>query len=76
MATTRHAYFSATWAAVHGSTVYRRSDGMKVNVTRTHAGKDGRERHPWDERYVGEVIPAEEGRCVEAASVHSVAERA
>ena len=73
--TTAHAYFSATWAAVHGSAMYRRPDGISVNVTRTNMGKDGRQRHPWDERYVGEVICAEEGACVQAASVPDTARR-
>ena len=72
---TEHAYFSATWAALHGSAVYRRPDGITVNVTRTNNGKDGRQRHPWDERYVGEVIPAEDGGCLEAASVPDLAQR-
>ena len=73
--TTAHAYFSATWAAVHGSSVYRRPDGMKVNVTRTNSGKDGRQRHPWDERYVGEVVAADDGGCLDSASVSEAAQR-
>ena len=73
--TTHHAYFSPTWAAAHGSAVYRRPDGKTVNVTRTNNGKDGRQRHPWDERYVGEVIRTEDGGCVEAAVAPDVSQR-
>jgi len=70
---TTHAYFSAAWALVHGSSVYRKPSGMTVNVTRTNIEKDGRGRHPWDERYVGEVVRAEDGGCVEPTSlVHSI----
>ena len=65
MATTVHAYFSAGWALVHGSAVYRKPSGMTVNVTRTNVDKDGRARHPWDERYVGEVLCPEDGGCVQ-----------
>jgi len=68
MATT-HAYFSASWALVHGSSVYTKPGGMKVNVTRTNVGMDGRKRHPWDERYVGEVIVPEDGGRVEPTSL-------
>ena len=63
--TTTHAYFSATWALVHGSAVYRKPSGMTVNVTRTNPDKDGRGKHPWDERYVGEVVREEDGGILE-----------
>ena len=66
---TAHAYFSATWATIHGSSVYRRADGTKVSVTRTNTEKDGRRKYPWDERYVGEVIRTEDGGCIEPATV-------
>jgi len=67
--TTTHAYFSAGWALVHGSSGYRKPSGMTVNVTRTNPDKDGKGRHPWDERYVGEVVREEDGGCVEPVSV-------
>jgi hypothetical protein len=67
MATT-HAYFSAGWALVHGSAVYRKPSGMTVNVTRTNPDKDGRGKRPWDERYVGEVLREEDGGLVEPVS--------
>ncbi len=70
MATT-HAYFSAGWAQVHGSAVYQKPCGTTVNVTRTNNEKDGRGRHPWDERYVGEVVRAEDGGCIQPASLVS-----
>ena len=66
---TTHAYFSATWALVHGSAVYRKPSGMTVNVTRTNVDKDRKGRHPWDERYVGEVVREEDGGCVEPTSL-------
>jgi hypothetical protein len=67
--TTTHTYFSASWAQTHGSAVYRKLDGAAINVTRTNMHKDGRERHPWDERYVGEVVCAQEGGCIHSATL-------
>ena len=67
--TTTHAYFSASWALVHGSAVYRKPSGMTVNVTRTNIDKDGKGRRPWDERYVGEVVGEADGGCVEPVSL-------
>ncbi len=61
---TTHAYFSAATALVHGSAVYRKPSGMTVNVTRTNIDKDRKGGHPWDERYVGEVVREESGGCV------------
>ena len=69
MATTTHAYFSAAWALVHGSAVYRKPSGMTVNVTRTNMVKDGKGKHPWDERYVGEVLCAEDGGCIQPTTL-------
>jgi hypothetical protein len=66
---TTHAYFSAAWALEHGSAVYRKPSGMTVNVTRTNVDKDRKGRHPWDERYVGEVLREENGGCVEPTTL-------
>ncbi len=66
---TTHAYFSAAWALVHGSAVYRKPSGMTVNVTRTNTEKDGKGRRPWDERYVGEVLRDEDGGCVQQTTI-------
>ena len=62
--TTIHAWFSADFALRHGSSVYRKPDGSTVNVTRMNALKDGKGSYRQDERYVGEVIPGEDGGCV------------
>ena len=66
---TTHAYFSASWALVRGSAVYRKPSGETVNVTRTNTERDGKARHPWDERYVGEVVRAEDGGCVQPTTL-------
>ena len=67
--TTTHAFFSASRALVHGSAVYRKPSGMTVHVTRTNPERDGKARHPWDERYVGAVVSAEEGGCVQPTTL-------
>jgi hypothetical protein len=67
--TTTHAYFSASWALVRGSAVYRKPSGATVNVTRTNTERDGKTRHPWDERYVGEVVRIEDGGCVQPTTL-------
>ena len=65
MATT-HAWFSSESALRSGSMVYRKSDGSTVNVTRTDPQKEGKRPTPDSETYVGEVVLAEEGGCVQA----------
>jgi hypothetical protein len=48
-----------------GSAVFRKADGSKVNVTRVNSESmqsTGLYRH--DEKYVGDVIGAEDGGCV------------
>jgi hypothetical protein len=70
--TTTHAYFSASRALTHGSAVYRKPSGMTVNVTRTNIDKDRKGHFPWDERYMGEVVCAEEGGCVQATALVGV----
>ena len=67
--TTIHAWFSADFALRHGSSVYRKPDGSTVNVTRMNALKDGKGSYRQDERYVGEVIPGEDGGCVRRKTV-------
>jgi hypothetical protein len=67
--TTTHAFFSASRALVHGSAVYRKPSGMTVNVTRMDVEKDGKARHPADECYVGEVVRAEDGGCVQPTTL-------
>ena len=61
---TIHAWFSAERALRHGSSVYRKPSGASVNVTRVNADNaiTGFYRHT--EKYVGEVIAAEDGGCV------------
>ena len=61
---TVHAWFSIETALRIGSAVYRKLDGSTVNVTRMDAEKDGKGKHNHDEKYVGEVVRAEEGGCV------------
>jgi hypothetical protein len=71
--TTVHAWFSMDTALRIGSTVYRKPSGSTVNVTRTNADKDGKGKFNHDEKYLGEVISAEEGGCVKPASrVHGI----
>ena len=61
---TIHAWFSAETALRHGSSVYRKPDHSTVNTTRTSPERDGKGSFHQDERYVGEVIRAEDGGCV------------
>jgi hypothetical protein len=65
---TVHAWFSQAAALVGGSSVFRKPGGSTVNVTRMSPEKveSGRYRH--DERYVGEVVRAEDGGCVRPSS--------
>ena len=67
--TTIHAWFSPGSALRHGSSVYRKRDGSTVNVTRMSALKLGKGSYRQDERYVGEVVPGEDGGCVSPRSV-------
>ena len=62
---THHAWFSIDVALRIGSAVYRKPQGATVNVTRMSSERDGKGRFPHDEKYVGEVIRAEDGGCVE-----------
>ena len=60
-----HAWFSQAAALRNGSAVYRKSDGSRVNVTRVNSESTlnvGFYRD--DEKYLGEVIGADEGGCV------------
>ncbi len=63
---TVHAWFSIDTALRLGSEVFRKPDGSTVNVTRTDADKEAKGKHNHDERYLGEVIRAEDGGCVGA----------
>ena len=58
-----HAWFSAATALRHGSAVYRKPGGATVNVTRMSPDFEAKGRFPYDERYVGEVVRAEDGGC-------------
>ena len=62
--TTIHAWFSAERALRRGSSIYRKPSGATVNVTRVSPDNEitGFYRHT--EKYVGEVISAEDGGCV------------
>ena len=61
---TIHAWFSQSAALIHGSAVYRKESGSRVNVTRMSDENEvaGFFRHT--EKYVGRVIREEEGGCV------------
>lgn len=63
---TIHAWFSAATALRDGSSIYRKPAGSTVNVTRLSVEKDEKGPHPYDERYMGEVIPEEDGGCVQS----------
>jgi hypothetical protein len=67
--TTIHAFFSAEWALVRGSSVYRKPDGSTVNVTRTSPERHGKGPFRQDENYLGEVVRAEDGGCVRAIQI-------
>ena len=62
--TTVHAWFSAATALTRGSEIYRKPSGATVHVTRVNAELEDKGRHPHDERYVGQVMRAEDGGCV------------
>ena len=57
---TIHAWFSIEAAIHRGISVYRTPNGSTIKVTRTGPKAQG----PADERYIGEVIPAECGGCL------------
>ena len=73
---TFYAWFSQAAALRDGSAVYRKADGSRVNVTRVNSDpkqSTGLYRH--DEKYLGEVIGADEGGCVSPTRrVQSIAE--
>ena len=62
--TTVHAWFSMAAALVDGSSVYRKPDGSRVNVTRMSPDNEIKGFYRHTEKYVGEVIRAEDGGCV------------
>jgi hypothetical protein len=62
--TTVHAWFSAETALRHGSSIFRKPDHSTVNATRTNPERDAKGSYWQDEKYVGEVIRAEDGGCV------------
>ena len=64
MATT-HAWFSSESALRLGSMVFRKPDGSTVNVTRTDPQREGQRPARDSEAYVGEVVWAEDGGCVQ-----------
>ena len=66
--TTVHAWFSMDTALRIGSAVYRKPGGATVNVTRMSEEKDGKGKFNHDEKYLGEVIRAEDGGCVSPTS--------
>ena len=66
MTTPIHAWFSFETALRKGSALFRKPGGSTVNVTRMSADKDARGGFPADEKYLGEVIRAEDGGCVRA----------
>jgi hypothetical protein len=61
---TIHAFFSQSAALIHGSALFRKESGSTVNVTRMSDDNEisGHFRHT--EKYVGDVIRAEDGGCV------------
>ena len=61
---TVHAWFSAATALVIGSSVFRKPSGATVNVTRMSSEKEGKGHFPYDEKYLGEVVRAEDGGWV------------
>jgi hypothetical protein len=65
---TIHAWFSADYALVMGSSVYRKTSGTTVNVTRTNPDRKSRGSRRYDETYVGEVVRPEDGGCVHPIS--------
>lgn len=66
--TTTHAWFSSESALRVGSMVYRKPDGSTVNVTRTNPQREARRPGGDEEQYVGEVITADDGGCVQPMS--------
>jgi hypothetical protein len=66
---TIHAFFSPAAALIHGSAVYRKHSGSRVNVTRMSAEREVTGLFHHSEKYLGEVIAAEEGGCVVATAM-------
>ena len=63
---TVHAWFSSELALRSGSTVYRKPDGSRVNVTRMDLQRDGKAAPGGEEQYLGEVVRVEDGGCAGA----------
>jgi hypothetical protein len=63
-----HAWFSASAALIEGSFVFRKLSGSTVNVTRTNNERQSKGPHRFEETYVGEVVRAEDGGCVQPRS--------
>jgi hypothetical protein len=61
---TTHAFFSQAAALIHGSSVYRKESGSRVNVTRLSDVKETGGFFKYTEKYVGQVIREEDGGCV------------
>ena len=60
-----HAWFSQASALRDGSAVYRKLDGSRVNVTRVNSeSNQNAGAYRDDEKYLGEVIGADDGGCV------------
>jgi hypothetical protein len=74
MTTPIHAWFSFETALRKGSSVYQQlarggdggggGGGASVNVTRLSEEREGKGHFPADEKYVGEVVRAEDGGCL------------
>ena len=62
--TTTHAWFSFETALREGSSVYLKPGGGTVNVTRMNPDKEAKGSFPRDEKYLGEVVPQQDGGCV------------
>ena len=62
--TTIHAWFSFESALLYGSSIFRKLGGSTVNVTRTNLDRLSKNPTGQEEKYLGEVIPSEEGGCI------------
>jgi hypothetical protein len=63
---TVHAWFSAGFALLEGSSIFRKPDGSVVNVTRTSPAREALRGYRYEETYVGEVVSPDEGGCIRA----------
>jgi hypothetical protein len=59
-----HAWFSADYALINGSSIYRTASHSTVNVTRLNPDKASKGPRRFGETYVGEVVRPEDGGCV------------